>query len=122
MRRDWDIVKKILKATEDLKLGKALTRHSFPDEDVDVIAYHVELLGEAGLIQIGLHHEQGGGVTHFHIWRLTWEGHEFLDSIRNDSIWQKTKDTFSHQGISMSFDMVKAVALKLCYEALDTVA
>jgi len=26
---------------------------------------------------------------------LTWEGHEFLDNIKNDDIWGKTKKHFS---------------------------
>ena len=37
-------------------------------------------------------------------------GHEFLDAIRSDNVWAKTKETFTEQGISMTSELVKAVA------------
>ena len=54
------------------------------------VSYHVNLLYEAGLIDtVGL-----SSLTSYR-WepkRLTWQGHEFLDSARNDNLWGKTKE------------------------------
>ncbi|WP_090701935.1 DUF2513 domain-containing protein [Nitrosomonas aestuarii] len=41
---------------------------------------------------------------------LTWYGHELLDVIRNESIWNKTKSIFVDKGAAMTFGLGKEVA------------
>ena len=60
----------------------------------------------------------GPEVKEFFAQRLTWEGHEFLDSIRSDTVWTKTKKRFTEKGIDMSFDLVKSVAQVMVKAAL----
>ena len=55
----------------------------------------------------------GPSIKNFHAKRLTWNGHEFLDSIRDNKIWEKTKEHFSQKGIEMSFELVKSAAIKI---------
>jgi hypothetical protein len=50
--------------------------------------------------------------------RLTWGGHELLDAIRNDTIWNKTKESFLSKGLSMTFDLLKSVAISFATELL----
>lgn len=50
------------------------------------------------------------GPINFTASRLTWTGHEFLDAIRSDTVWNKTKQTFSSKGLDMTFDLIKTVA------------
>lgn len=45
--------------------------------------------------------------------RLTWEGHEFLDKIREDTIWNKTKDTIVDKGLPFAFDIVKSASTEI---------
>lgn len=45
--------------------------------------------------------------------RLTWEGHEFLDKIREDTIWNKTKDTIVDKGLPFVFDIVKSASTEI---------
>jgi hypothetical protein len=40
------------------------------------------------------------------ILRLTWQGHDFLDAARNDTIWSKAKEKFLKPGISWTFSIV----------------
>lgn len=82
----------------------------FPSEREAEISYHMVLLIEAGLV---LGKTVGGlnqPITDFQVQRLTWEGHEFLDSIRSDSVWVKTKKVFLDKGAEMTFDLVKTIA------------
>ncbi|WP_019518458.1 DUF2513 domain-containing protein [Aggregatibacter actinomycetemcomitans] len=44
---------------------------------------------------------------------LTWQGHEFLDKIRNDSVWNKVKSTVQSKSLDLSFDVIKQVATAL---------
>jgi hypothetical protein len=71
------------------------------------------LLIEAGLVNGEVNHTIGPEVKDFFVQRLTWEGHEFLDAIRSDTVWQKTKKAFSEQGVSMTFELVAHVAKEM---------
>jgi len=82
----------------------------FPSDQAFEYSYHAELLIEAGLVEGQLFKTISSGPTDFFIQRLTWNGHEFLDSIRSDTVWKKTKDKFTEKGIDMTFDLVKSVA------------
>lgn len=42
---------------------------------------------------------------------LTWNGHEFLDNVRNDTVWAKLKRAVAEKGGAVSFDVLKALAL-----------
>jgi len=44
---------------------------------------------------------------------LTWNGHYLLDSIKNDSIWNKVKDGIKTKGLELgqlSFGVIKDFA------------
>ena len=59
-------------------------------------------------------HMMGDEPKHFIATRLTWEGHEFLDSIRNDTVWKKIKDTVKEKGVQLSYEILKALAVDYC--------
>ena len=43
---------------------------------------------------------------------LTWQGHEFLDAVRNDTVWRKTIALIKEKGGSVPFEVVKALAVR----------
>ena len=111
MKRNWDMIRDILIQLEELSSEEgSLKLSSFPQDKHAEISYHMELLMEAGLVNGQLSEEFGPGPEEFFATRLTWQGHEFLDAIRSDTVWQKTKKSFLSQGISMTFDLVKSFA------------
>ena len=121
MKRDWDIIREILiRLEEATSEDDCLRLSNFPQERAQEISYHVELLMEAGLINGQLAKTLGPGPYDFFAERLTWNGHEFLDVIKNDTIWQKTKSSFVAKGLSMTFDLVKSVAVDIASALLKT--
>jgi hypothetical protein len=118
MKRDWDTIREILIATENLEPNKNIGLSDFDDERAFSIAYHVKLLDEAGIISATLSQTLGTQPMQFYINRLTWEGHEFLDSIKSKSTWDKTKSLISEKGGAMSFDVIKGVAVQIGKSAL----
>lgn len=74
------------------------------------VLYHIAFLIEAGLVNGKTISEIGTAVRDFMTDQLTWKGHKFLDGLRSDTVWQKTKRTFTEQVISMTSDLVKAVS------------
>jgi hypothetical protein len=95
MQRDMDLIRELLIrvehhpcfdgqnwATPDIQGDLVSADH--PLEEVN---YHLELLIEAGYLKG--QSRAGFGVPV--ISKMTWEGHEFLDNIRDNDIWHKTK-------------------------------
>jgi hypothetical protein len=111
MKRDWDTIRKILTTLEDsTSTNSTLQLSDFLSDEEEKISYHTELLLEANLIDGEMIKTIGNGINNFCITRLTWNGHEFLDVINNDTVWRKTKKLFTTSGISMTFELVKSIA------------
>lgn len=122
MVRNWDTIRTIL-----LKLEAAQTAHTALTLDqVDGIApqevgYHMMLLKEAGLIEANILKSStgDGGIATALARRLTFAGHEFLDQIRDPSLWGKIKSTVKEKGLDLTFDAIKAAAAALIKTALS---
>ncbi len=65
--------------------------------------YHTLLLCDAGLVA------PVGRSTY----RLTAGGHDYLDAIRNEGIWAKTKEIVAETGGSATLEIIKSLALGL---------
>ena len=116
MIKNWEIIREIL-----LRLEAAATPNTvlnskaiegFPEQEV---AYNMRLLSSAGYINANiLESKSGDGHIAAALARsLTNAGHELLDTIRNDSVWSKTKETFKTKGLDMTFDLVITVGKKI---------
>ena len=117
MKRDWDAIRDILLAIEERESDNndpLLIEASYTDNQ---IVYHLELLLEANLIN-GERVTLGLGPESFHIKRLSWDGHQFLDAIRENSTWSKTKKKVTESGVGLTFEIIKAVAISVGKEAL----
>ena len=49
-------------------------------------------------------------VVTFIVEGLSWEAHDFIASIREYTIWNKTKDVITQKGLPMAIDVVKEVS------------
>lgn len=105
MKRDMDLCRRILlQRAEDTRS----VVHDFAVDgyDNEAIRYHCNLLKQAGFIaslSLDIHNKLFVG-------ELTWQGHEFLESIREDTVWNKTKDVIAKKGLPMVFDVVKEIS------------
>lgn len=122
MKRNWDTIRELLTKVEECcsRPVDSVRLASFPTGRDIEISYHMALLIEAGLVNGQISKSLNQEVNDFLARRLTWEGHEFLDSIRNDTVWAKTKNAFLDKGVEMSFDLVKAFAKELIKETLGS--
>ncbi len=118
MERNWETIREILFAAESLEPDKALTLSNFPLDRAHEISYHIVQLQEAGFIDALISKTLARGPKNFDLRRLTWPGHELLDAIRDESIWNTTKSTISSKGASMTFELVKSVAIQAAKTAL----
>ncbi|CAG9245673.1 hypothetical protein WK39_19155 [Burkholderia cepacia] len=96
MKRDMDLIRELLLKLEALPMrpGDIVlldtndTEMQVDGYSTDQIDYHLALIREAQLIEAPGRGSMDGRIT---FRRLSWAGHDFLDSIRNPDVWAKTK-------------------------------
>ncbi len=123
MKRDLDVIRDILLHVEETGWGVIE-----PDElakalklDKETINYQLKLLYQAGYIEAaiirgkeGIAHSKKIQRDEDYIlfvkpWELTWEGHEYLDAVRDPEIWNKTKESAKEIG-NFGIDTLKSIA------------
>jgi hypothetical protein len=89
--------------------------------DPQQVGYHMMLLSEAGLIEGKFLKSSGGdgAIATALARKLTWQGHEFLDKIRDPSMWGKIKAKVKEKSLDLTFDSIKAAAAVLINAALS---
>lgn len=110
MKRDMELVRKILFELEETVDNSAEYNLQIDGYSMDQIAYHCALLFEGGYVHDYKGQNSGGTIDMFGVGRLTWEGHDFLDKIRSDTVWNKTKETIRKQGLPMVVDVIKEIS------------
>ena len=111
MKRDMELVRKILLETEEAANNPIewIVLH-IEGYDPACISYHVKIMQEAGLIDA----ENLTTLSHFE-WQpksLTWEGHEFLDAVRHETVWAKTQEVVQSKSGAVSFEVLKELAIQ----------
>lgn len=107
MKRDWELIRKILIKLESKVDDTPLDSESFKGVYPEKVIYHYKILAQAELIQI--EDSSTMGEEDYSAINLTWSGHEFLDKIRNETAWNKIKNIIKSKGVDMSFDVIKTV-------------
>lgn len=110
MKRDMDLCRKILFAIEEQYVDTALYGLEVEGYSMQQVAYHCKILHDAGLISNYKGYFASNRLYDFAVGSLTWDGHEFLDKIRQDTIWNKTKDVITQKGLPMVLDVVKEIS------------
>ena len=112
MERDMVLIRKILFAIEEKYTDRALSYHDLGLNDYtpEVVAYHCSLLHDAQLVSSYVSRYADDRLYAFYVGRLTWEGHELLDKIKSDTVWNKTKETIKSKGIPLVLDAVKEIS------------
>ena len=123
MHRDFDLIRQILLRVEavDTLDGKPdLEIEHFTDSDV---VYNLDLLVQAGLIsgvEVKIAIDGSFIISQVGRWALTWPGHDFLDSIRDDSLWAKIKEKAKEPGLGLNLPIrvIKDLGLELLRTSL----
>jgi hypothetical protein len=120
MKRDWDVIREILQKTEELQPNYMLKLEDFDPAKAFNVSYNVKLLKEAGLLKVEFSEVLTRDAEDFLISNLTWEGHEFFESMKSESVWKKTKDKIIEKGGAMTFDVVKEVAKTIALDFMKS--
>ncbi len=102
MKRDMDLVRRILQAVESSDGDpRVYVELDFVDEyPRNSVAYHVELLADAGLIKAQDLMSLGEDGYKWMPKRLTSAGHDFLDAARHEENWNEAKRLLKRGGVA----------------------
>ena len=123
MQRNMDLIRKLLLGIE----REASTQYDFNVDHVDDLEkwYNIDLLVEANLIRgVQVHWAADGTGPYAHtkgLVALTWEGHEFLDAVRSDSVWQQASEKAKAGGLdmqSLTFEVIKSLCVSTAKHVL----
>ncbi|TXN73413.1 DUF2513 domain-containing protein [Methylobacterium sp. WL6] len=116
MKRDMSLIRELLLKLEVLEKSTfdiATVSSSEPEitidgYSVDQTDYHMSLLYEAGLITSGADTDMMmDGTWIFR--RLTWSGHDFIETVRDPEVWKRTKSGAGKLG-GLAFEGIKNMA------------
>ena len=97
VKRDLDYIRELLLKIEDgTKVFETIDDETAPHlgmgptglsrQDGEKLVEHLGLIEDAGFVEM----QRSSGAIY--VQRMTWVGHDFLDSVRDPEIWKKTKD------------------------------
>lgn len=105
-----ELIRKILFTIESQYVDVAIYNLKVEGVDVKTVAYHCNLLHQAGLLKTFKGNYADGELYSFCVGALTWEGHEYLDKIRSDTVWNKTKTVIKDKGLPLVIETVKEIS------------
>ena len=116
MKRDMDLARQILIRIEEQENYRDGISCVFEGYTEAQVYYHIMLLHEAGLlVAIDL---SGMQDIQWIPQRLTWQGHEFLESARDKNTWNKAKEIMAKTG-GFAFEVVKPLLINLLKQQLS---
>ena len=123
MQRNMDLIRRLLLEIE----SEPSTQYRFEIDGVEELElyYHVDLLVEANLIRgVKVRWASDGTLASLFLGSpvaLTWDGHEFLNAARNETVWQQTKEKAQARGLdiqSLTFDLIKSLSVSTIKSSL----
>jgi hypothetical protein len=111
VKRDIELIRKVMLAAEKTEDPNELIDPKFDGHSETEVSYHIALLDDAGL----LHGQDRSaiGVFRWSAGTLTWAGHEFVEAVRDDGVWQEALAITAKSGSGVVFDVLTKALIKV---------
>jgi hypothetical protein len=125
MKRDMNLIRELLLKIEALDIPRSVTTALSPHNPAlavdgftaDDIGHHLRMLVSARFIETPNDKPfAGDGSVIFR--QISWEGHDFLDSVRDPKIWGETKKGAEAAG-GFTVDLLKDLAKGLVKKQIE---
>lgn len=121
MKRDFDVIRKLLFYFEQKETPELVKVPSVEGYDDMMIKYHLVLLYDAGFLRCEpMRSSTSDRVICVSPFELTWAGHEFLEKIRSDGVWNRIQGDIRSEGGVMAFSVIERIATNFALEVFDT--
>lgn len=133
MKRNWDLIRDILCSLEEDRFIEYVNSGGLSDKEIqrftdlksgridtesleeakqnrrNEIWLHVELLIDCGVIQNTQFDREGVNNNY----RLSMQGHDFLEDLRNQEVWDKIKNQAFKSGAKLTWTFITAAAAQI---------
>ena len=115
LKRDLDLCREIMLQVEEAD-------GPIYDSELETCAseaakrYHIELLESRGFIDAVVSKPGDGAAFKARIDGLTWDGRDFLDSVRDSRVWRNVRRAIRDSVGTATFDVVRSVASAVAVE------
>ena len=89
------------------------TSLQIPGHSEIAVGYHIHLMGEAGLLMTANTSSMDDTRSQAVPRGITWAGHDFIDTMRSQEVWERTKQAMREAGgggFGLMLDLGKKVA------------
>lgn len=108
--------------SDDLEFSTITLEQIHSSEDIKFplpeIAHSLILLDEAGYIDAYVQYSDNR-ISYLEITRITYDGYQFLETIRPQTVWQKTKEVCKSIG-SYSVNTIGTIATNILTQVIST--
>jgi len=112
MKRNMELIRKILITIEESDVTQGWVPLDFEEYPDDEVSYHVKILFERGIIDA----TNCSSMNSFS-WKakcITWDGHDFIEAIRDDGRWEEVKDWIKSAGKNLTIETI-IIAVKALF-------
>jgi Hypothetical protein (DUF2513) len=120
LKRNLDLIRKLVLAVEDLPTGMVLTSIELDGHSAEEIGYHSYLAVDSGLARGVDIQTLDDTSPNWQLLHLTSEGHDFADAARSESTWKKAKTIIAAKGGGFTFEVVKQVLVSVIKSTLES--
>lgn len=110
MPLDLDLVRTILIKTDQEKYEFSPEVFVTNKYDSYTVGYYLHMLKEAGYIRIVGAENCTNPYEVAAVQGLTWDGYEYLNSVRSDTVWKKVKTSMANSCKETTLAAVKVLA------------
>ena len=126
MRRDLDLIRKLLLYFENKDGAQVILNvedMGVEGYDASTLRYHLFLMHDAGLLHAQAQRSSTDPtrVVQVYPFFLTWEGHDFLDSIRDETRFNQIKKALVQEVGGWTLGLVKSLGTTLIQQQLDKI-
>ena len=99
LERDMDLIIQILRTVSLSEFKDVYAKPiSIEGYDDETVGYHIALLKDAGLVEARVSNSAAGpNYERVFFLGILWEGHEFIDAIQQETVYQRFKKTLSEK-------------------------
>ena len=97
MKLNYELIRNLLLTAEEQEHNSSLSQNELDDfikkynYNSEELIYHLKRLEEADYINVTIRYASNQ-VYIYALNYITWEGHQFLDTIRSNKVWNVAKD------------------------------
>lgn len=122
MKRDWDVIRNLLVEIEEQTYSDNYDLHLDNDAEprqLDILQIEMaDLLLSKGFLTGDRAAYSDGSLGLYNL-KLTWDGHELLDTLRDATVWNRIKEISRDKGVDITFESLK-IMLSLALTSLLT--